>query len=345
MWLDDAMRRVPKFTVDRWLTRNTRTVRAVIGATGTIGNAVLAQAPEAAIVTRRLSCGPSAERSFLTIPDKTDQYSSLVKELRQLGDSTSVVIQASGIAANASMGTVSWDLFSSAWDAKVPLTATLAAQGVPVVVTTTVAAYLGSPGQSAYAAVNGYLEGLARQKTEDVLQCVALGPVEGSAMVAAVQRPSALWERVGLVPMSVDMAAHALLSGAMGAVVMADPNVLERLASGFDSRSQFRTTSVDRVDLMAQPKSERRPLVSALLSDRIATVLKIDASQIHENRRLLELGVDSLMSLEIRSWLQTTFEVSLSMEALFNDATVGSVSDLVVLAAERSDESSDEVFL
>lgn len=345
VWLDGLIRRVPKLAVGQWSAKDARAARAVIGATGAIGGAVMAQVPDTVAVTRRPSSDLLEGRNSLTIPDDADQYSNLVRDLGQLGDGASVVIQASGIAADASLATISWDLFSSAWDAKVPLTEVLAVGGVPVVVATTVAAYLGSPGQSAYTAVNGYVEGLARREAEDVLQCVALGPVEGSAMVAAAQRQSAAWERVGLVPMPVDMAAQALLSGAMGAVVMGDPNLLERGARGFDSRVHPRNPSVDRVDLLAQPKPERRPLVAALLSDRLAAVLNVDASQLHENRRLLELGVDSLMSLEVRSWLQTTFAVSLSMEAMFNDATVGSVIDLVVSAAEGSDEAIDEVLL
>ena len=83
--------------------------------------------------------------------------------------------------------------------------------------------------------------------------------------------------------------------------------------------------------LAADP--EGRPgLLGALLRDKVARVLGTSPDRLDGDRPLLQLGIDSLMAVELRNWLEGELQVDLPIVELMRSP---SVSGLAELLAER----------
>ena len=83
--------------------------------------------------------------------------------------------------------------------------------------------------------------------------------------------------------------------------------------------------------LAADP--EARPgLLETLLRDKVARVLGTSPDRLDGDRPLLQLGIDSLMAVELRNWLEGELQVDLPIVELMRSP---SVSGLAELLAER----------
>ena len=83
--------------------------------------------------------------------------------------------------------------------------------------------------------------------------------------------------------------------------------------------------------LAADP--EGRPgLLGALLRDKVARVLGTSPDRLDGDKPLLQLGIDSLMAVELRNWLEGELQVDLPIVELMRSP---SVSGLAELLAER----------
>ncbi len=78
--------------------------------------------------------------------------------------------------------------------------------------------------------------------------------------------------------------------------------------------------------------SERGSLVGALLRDKISLVLGIKPDRLDDARPLLQLGIDSLMAVELRNWIEGELRVNLPIAELLRSP---SISGLTTLLAER----------
>lgn len=347
IWLDGRTTRIANLLVQPAVGTKSLVAAVVMGASGTIGRAVMEHCSSAVGVMRSGSVTCQGNRQRLLLPDRAEGWPAFISELGHLVQPDEVLVHVAGVSADSSLGSLKWELFDQAWDSKVPLAVALAACEAPVVIATTVAALLGSPGQSAYAAVNGYVEGIAGRGGDNArMRCVALGPVAGSPMVGRASQRATSWARAGLSLMTAQAASDALLSTNSSAVAQADPDAVRSAFANFGRvLVSPGSAGVEKVDLLEYPSAERRPTVAGMLADQLAVLLHLNGAEIDWERRLLDLGVDSLIALEVRSWLQSRFGVSLDVEAMFNDATVNSVGAAVVSALERSGDESDEVLL
>ncbi len=182
---------------------------------------------------------------------------------------------------------------------------------------------IGSPGQGAYVAANAFLEGVMRRRRAAGRPglAVAWGAIADAGVLADRQELAERLRRTtGVVGIPVADAVN-LLGEVLARGDDADPvvyiseiattEISERLAllqspafEGLRSRGTKAHSSGDSTDLMKQileaGEDERLRLVLAMLAEEVGGILQIPSSSLDPLRPLSDLGMDSLMALELR---------------------------------------------
>lgn len=211
---------------------------------------------------------------------------------------------------------------------------------------------VGNPGQGNYVAANLYLEALAdlRRKEGLAATCVAWGVINDAGYLARnTELRDALLARVGGVGVpaatALDLLEAMIGGGGSGlAISDFDWNALQRLlpsekSSRFSAlrrrasqRGSQVTSGVSISALVSgMSREEAEDLVTDLVTDEISQILRLPKGQIHPERSLYELGLDSLMGLELMVGLERRIGVAMPGAELLNERTVqGIVRRLLV---------------
>ncbi|KWF24713.1 type I polyketide synthase [Burkholderia pseudomultivorans] len=209
--------------------------------------------------------------------------------------------------------------------------------------------YLGNPGQGAYVAANGFLEALVGYRRAAGLPAtfMAWGPVEDVGFLARhAGTREALQARIGGASITSDeaMAAleGALVRGAAGeAVVRLDWRAISRGMPAaqacryiaLQTSSAAETSGEDGAlldQLRGLPRAESVTLVETALRGQIARILHMSPERIDVGRSVLDLGMDSLMGMELGMAVEETFGVKLSIMAIAEGATVHTLAARIV---------------
>ncbi|MEI6001345.1 acyl carrier protein [Paraburkholderia bengalensis] len=89
------------------------------------------------------------------------------------------------------------------------------------------------------------------------------------------------------------------------------------------------------------PRTEALALVEETLRAQIARILHLAPEKIELERSVLDMGMDSLMGMELGMAVEETFEVKLSFMAIPEGATVRSLAVRIVESIEADAESDD----
>ncbi|WP_429349201.1 SDR family NAD(P)-dependent oxidoreductase [Paraburkholderia sp. Clong3] len=218
--------------------------------------------------------------------------------------------------------------------------------------------YLGNPGQGAYVAANSFLEALVAHRRAAGLAAtfMAWGPIEDVGFLARNSTTrEALQARIGGASITSDEAMtaleRALATGAVGeAVVRLDwaaiargmPAAQARRYMALQGGGASETTSEDGAlleQLRALPKVEAVAAVETALRGHIARILHMSPERIALDRSVLDLGMDSLMGMELGMAVEESFGVKLSIMAIAEGATVHT---LAVRIVDMLDDESGE---
>ncbi|MEA5360356.1 SDR family NAD(P)-dependent oxidoreductase [Amycolatopsis sp., V23-08] len=222
------------------------------------------------------------------------------------------------------------------------------------------AATLGNPAQTTYAAANNHLNALAQNRHTEGLPALSLnwGLWTGAGMGADLDEASAArLSRTGVAPITPDQGL-ALFDAALDAhravVVPAplDVPALQALAAR-DSlpsvlRGLVRTPARHRrrrkssTRLAAANGAERRELVLGLVAEEVAGVLGYESPQtLPSGKPFVELGFDSLTAIELRNRLATATGLTLPSTLVFDhptpEALARFVEDLLAPEAPAAD--------
>ncbi|WP_091996953.1 type I polyketide synthase [Paraburkholderia lycopersici] len=218
--------------------------------------------------------------------------------------------------------------------------------------------YLGNPGQGAYVAANSFLEALVAHRRAAALPAtfMAWGPIEDVGFLArnSVTR-EALQARIGGASITSDEAMtaleRALANGATGeAVVRLDWAAVARGMPAAQARrymvlqgvSATEATSEDGAlleQLRALPRTEAVAAVETALRGHIARILHMSPERVALDCPVLDLGMDSLMGMELGMAVEESFGVKLSIMAIAEGATVHT---LAVRIVDMLDDDSGE---
>jgi acyl carrier protein len=207
------------------------------------------------------------------------------------------------------------------------------------------AAVFGWPGQGAYASGNAYLDAVARRRRAAGLPAVSIdwGPWADSGMAAetADRKGTNFAERgLGILTHAeADAALGRVLESSPPQVVAAwlDPQRLPRgslLADGDDaSRAAPTEARVDgaraavKTALSTASGANRPPLVKAAIEREAARALGLKPDyRFDPSRPLNELGLDSLLAVQLANALSALFDAPLSATLLFDYPTIDALS-------------------
>lgn len=220
---------------------------------------------------------------------------------------------------------------------------------------------LGNPGQANYVAANAFLEALVHQRRAQGLPgtYMAWGPLEDVGFLARnSQTLEALQMRIGgrAITSAQAMAAleHVLQAGRAGeAVLWLDWKSVARVMpaarspryahmQGEGAQDTQRTDGDVLEEVRALPKQEAVQLVIETLQAQIARILHLSASKIDADRAVTDLGMDSLMGMELGMAVEECFEVKLPVMMLADGASLRALAQKITDSVRMEDDDVTE---
>lgn len=208
-----------------------------------------------------------------------------------------------------------------------------ASQGLPLdsfVVFSSAATLLGSPGQGSYVAANAMLDSFAAGRSASGLPALSInwGPWLEVGMAARSHVEDRLAAR-GLLGIAPEQGVLAL-SHAMGQP-QAQLGIFPQADQAARPAGDLRPA--DTMPSEAQPW-EREADCAAFVCAQVARIVKLPQAMVDLDTAFQNLGFDSLMSLELRSRVESQFAVALPVNFIWEHPTVGAVVDYLEAALE-----------
>ena len=219
----------------------------------------------------------------------------------------------------------------------------------------------GNAGQSNYAAANGYLNGLARQRRARGLAASAidLGRVAGVGYVEAAGQAvvEQLVKKLGLPPVGEtdlrQLIAETILAGfptpadkdgiprasvTTGLRVVGDDEDLRgpwfsnsffahvvketRATSGANGGDNQASLPVSQRLPLAADETEALEILKESFANKLRVMLQLGDQKIEHDAPLLELGIDSLVAVEVRSWFLKELKVDIPVLKIVGGASL-----------------------
>ena len=213
-------------------------------------------------------------------------------------------------------------------------------------------AVMGNPGQSNYSAANVFLEAFAayRQSVGLAATAVGWGMLGEVGYMARHEDLSAFVARRGVQRITPDEALAALEEalrrgaprmvagrfdwGLLGSFFTPDresDNLITELAkSGVGKqRNSDARNKLGEMILGAEP-DERQPIADQYVRERVAQVLKTAGDRIDSRARLSELGLDSLMVIELVNLIEGDLGITLPLGQLTQDTSLQALATALV---------------
>jgi acyl carrier protein len=225
------------------------------------------------------------------------------------------------------------------------------------------AAVFGTPGQGNYAAANAFMDGLAGHRRFLGLPALSInwGPWSDVGMAANVsEKDKNRWDALGVGRIAPEDGPEAL-ELALGAddtqvaVLPIDwktylrqapsgqePCFLSAIVHELQDSNDNRTIARDNNDFMQRVREvheeDRRQLVLEHVKEQLIHVFGLKArTDIDDNQEFGDLGMDSLMAVEISNRLKRSFGCSLSSTIAFEYSTLNRLTDYVLLVVLKNE--------
>ena len=204
------------------------------------------------------------------------------------------------------------------------------------------AALIGNPGQSAYAAANGFLDGLAAARRAEGLAATSVSwgawaehgrgavmaergfamiePDEGIAACDRLLRYART--RTGYLPITDASWLDAVGERARTSTFFA-PQVAQ--SSGDADEGSADLELLDRLSDADAPT--RLSLLTGFVIEQAAAILRVDPAGVDPGRSLLDYGLDSLMGLELRTRIDKALRVRIPTKQLWAHPAPESLAD------------------
>jgi amino acid adenylation domain-containing protein len=221
----------------------------------------------------------------------------------------------------------------------------------------------GHPGQGNYAAANAFLDSLAWHRRSRGLPCLTInwGHLGEVGYLARRQELSDRLTRQGILPFSVGEAMKLLeraiqRQSTQISVMRVDwsrwkgLSVTGRVSPRFADLMQMASASQNdnahntslRTKVRSASTDERPTVLTTILCDKLARVLGTKANETDWETSLLQLGLDSLMAVEIANWIQAELGVALPVVELMRSPGVYSLTQLVLAKLTDGDRPNEE---
>jgi acyl carrier protein len=224
--------------------------------------------------------------------------------------------------------------------------------------------FFGNPGQAAYVAANMALEELAAKRRREGLSatCISWGPIGDTGYLSRHEQiKETLAARTGGQPLesrdALRFLGMALSDGTSqvawmdldwGALARFLPSAdnprfhmlrhLRGSGAGGDGATDLRR-ELERMD-----PAELLETLKGLLKEEVGSILRVAPDKLDENRSLLEVGMDSLMGVELMTSLETNLGVTIPIMALSEGPTIFRLGERlahVIRPPENAEETAE----
>ena len=221
---------------------------------------------------------------------------------------------------------------------------------------------LGAPGQGVYVAANLALEAFARRRRAEGRPALAIGwgPIQDAGYLA--DRPEtrdALARRLGAKPMPAVQALAGIgqiAASGLTTAAFADTNwndarrFLPILAVPLFAEIRAGTGSAQGDDSLLERLAglsveDALPLLKTAVAEEAANILRLPVAAIDPLRPLSEMGMDSLMAVELRLALESRLRIDLPLMSLAEGTSVASIAGRLAGAMSSRPQTSQLVRL
>jgi acyl carrier protein len=216
-----------------------------------------------------------------------------------------------------------------------------------------VSSIFGNPAQGSYGAANAFLDSLAHHRRASGLPALTInwGVLGGEGYVARNKRVAEFLARQGTTELSprevITLLESSLTAGVTQAVAlrvdwakwrqyfrgMQENPILEHIFAVVEGREGDGATSDFRQKFESAAPEELEGIIRQAVRDAVGSVLRVKAGALRDDQPLTDLGLDSLMGVEIENTIEGSLGVALPQASLLRARTIGQI---VALIAEQT---------
>ncbi len=212
-----------------------------------------------------------------------------------------------------------------------------------------VSSIFGNPAQGNYSAANAFLDSLAHHRQALGLPALTVnwGVLGGEGYVARNERVAEFLARQGTTEISPGEAMGLLESflraGSAQAMSiridwgkwrqffrsMQENPLLERIFAALENQESVGPTSDWRSRIDAASPAEKQTVICQAVREAVGSVLRVKPDSLRDDQPLTDLGLDSLMGVEIETSLEAAVGVALPPTSLMRARTIGQIASLI----------------
>jgi acyl carrier protein len=220
---------------------------------------------------------------------------------------------------------------------------------------------IGNPGQGNYVAANAFMEGLARRRRREGLPALAIGwgPISDVGVVARTEKLQSNLNKIGTRGMTAREALELMAQALGEASDLVDDGVItiapydstlrsdllpvlsSPTYSGLIGRHAGGSGLGDKIELLELLKTKDIEAVRQTVADvvvaELSRVLHFREEDINRVRPLADMGLDSLMALELAMNLEERFGVKFTLAGSAANLTVTSISNEIIAQVNQND--------
>jgi acyl transferase domain-containing protein/NADPH:quinone reductase-like Zn-dependent oxidoreductase/SAM-dependent methyltransferase/acyl carrier protein len=222
-----------------------------------------------------------------------------------------------------------------------------------------VSSIFGNPAQGSYGAANAFLDSLAHHRRALGLPALTVnwGVLGGAGYVARNERVAEFLARQGTEELSprevMGLLESSLTAGVTQTMAirvdwtkwrqffrgMQENPLLERIFASVESQETSGATSDWRLKIESAAPEELEAIIRQALRDVVGSVLRVKPDTLRDDQPLTELGLDSLMGVEIENSIESAIGVTLPPASLIRARTIAQIVALIAehMGAKRVD--------
>ena len=212
-----------------------------------------------------------------------------------------------------------------------------------------ISSIFGNPAQGNYAAANAFLDSLAHHRQALGLPALTInwGVLGGEGYVARNERVSEFLAKQGISELSpgevLSIVQSSLRAGsAQVAAIRLDwakwrtffrgmqgNPLLERIFAAVEAQDSAGVTSDWRNKIESAAPAEKETVIAHAVREVVGSVLRVKPETLRNDQPLTDLGLDSLMGVEIENSLEAAIGVALPPTSLMRARTIGQIATLI----------------
>jgi acyl carrier protein/short-subunit dehydrogenase len=212
-----------------------------------------------------------------------------------------------------------------------------------------VSSIFGNPAQGNYSAANAFLDALAHHRRALGLPALTMnwGVLGGEGYVARNERVAEFLARQGTTELSpgevMSLMESSLTAGSTQVMAirvdwakwrqffrsMQENPLLERIFASVEGQESGGGKSDWRQKIESATPEELEGVISLAVRDAVGSVLRVKPETLREDQPLTDLGLDSLMGVEIENSIEAAIGVALPPTSLMRARTIGQIVTLI----------------